>query len=87
MSECTHKRLNVLLVVCCALGPTDNKPLSKISVLLSSFSVAERKEEKKTFHLPLPACTFDIVLKHITAPAAYSPVFFLSDIPASPSAG
>lgn len=33
MSECTHKRLNVLLVVCCTLIAEDNKQLSKISVL------------------------------------------------------
>lgn len=90
MSERTHKRLNVLLVVCCAPSARDKKPLSEISVLfIHSLRWRERKKKKKPF-----MCLFLRALSTwcaaTTAPA-YSLIFFLlfllSDIPASPSAG
>lgn len=47
MSERTHKRLNVLLVVCCAPSARDKKPLSEISVLfIHSLRWRERKKKK-----------------------------------------
>lgn len=78
MSERTHKRLNVLLVVCCAPSARDKKPLSEISVLfIHSPRWRERKKKKKKPFMCLFLRALSTWCAATTAPA-YSLIFFLS---------